>query len=376
MGGTRSAFPPKKTVWFLQPLSDSAVVGCGRSSLGAWLPDFYHPDGRAGSRRRRHFERSQIAACASAPAVSGARGKTARIKNEDKGMRRRNESENSAERHSRHCGADRRRFGNRGRGYGPRAQPLFPASHSACRGDEARRFKILSTRSRENRGGAHPHDAAHETHERKRLDPPQNRSPVSENAGTFFQNAGHSCRDFSALLRRRGGTRRLRLEIHKDMTPMIRDSHSLQRPFLPVFFACLACALALLNAPPIHAQDSIVHFDKADAKIDFSLGSSLHTVHGTFSLKNSSIHFDPANGKISGFVAVDATSGESGNNSRDSRMHREIIESAKFPEIVFTPTQITGAVAPDGTSKVNISGRFSLHGKDHDVTFPVEVVAG
>ena len=157
---------------------------------------------------------------------------------------------------------------------------------------------------------------------------------------------------------------------------MIRISRRFQR-FSPTdLFACLACALALLNAPAIHAQDSIVHFDKADAKIDFSLGSSLHTVHGTFSLKNSSIHFDPANGKISGFVAVDATSGESGNNSRDSRMHREIIESAKFPEIVFTPTQITGAVAPDGTSKVNISGRFSLHGKDHDVTFPVEVVAG
>lgn len=156
---------------------------------------------------------------------------------------------------------------------------------------------------------------------------------------------------------------------------MICNSRCFQRFSLTGLFVCLACALALLNAPAIRAQDSVVHFDKADAKIDFSLGSSLHTVHGTFTLKNSSIHFDPASGKISGSVAVDATSGESGNNGRDSRMHREIIESAKFPEIVFTPTQISGTVAPDGTSKVNISGRFSLHGKDHDVTFPLEVVA-
>jgi polyisoprenoid-binding protein YceI len=56
-------------------------------------------------------------------------------------------------------------------------------------------------------------------------------------------------------------------------------------------------------------------------------------------------------------------------------MHREILESVKFPEIVFTPTQITGAVAAQGTSKVEVSGRFLLHGREHDMKVPVEVVA-
>jgi polyisoprenoid-binding protein YceI len=72
---------------------------------------------------------------------------------------------------------------------------------------------------------------------------------------------------------------------------------------------------------------------------------------------------------------VDATSGESGNTGRVARMHREILESAKFPEIVFTPMQLTGAVAAEGNSKAQVSGRFRLHGQDHDVTLPVEVKA-
>ena len=54
-------------------------------------------------------------------------------------------------------------------------------------------------------------------------------------------------------------------------------------------------------------------------------------------------------------------------------MHREILESAKFPEIVFTPMQVTGTVAAEGASKVEVSGQFRLHGQDHDVTLPVEI---
>jgi polyisoprenoid-binding protein YceI len=138
---------------------------------------------------------------------------------------------------------------------------------------------------------------------------------------------------------------------------------------------CIAVAAALLDAPASYAQGSAVQVDPAQAKIEFALGSTLHTVHGAFALKNCSIRYDPASGNISGAIVVDATTGESGNTGRDQRMHREILESAKYPEIVFTPMQIKGAVAPSGASKVDVSGKFSLHGKDHDISLPVEVVA-
>lgn len=135
------------------------------------------------------------------------------------------------------------------------------------------------------------------------------------------------------------------------------------------------CAAALLAAPSLRAQGSVVRVDPAQTKIEFSLGSTLHTVHGTFTLKSSSIQYDAASGGISGSIVVDAMSGESGNTGRDQRMHREILESAKYPDIVFTPAQIKGAVARSGPSNVEVSGKFRLHGQDHDVMLPVAITA-
>lgn len=156
---------------------------------------------------------------------------------------------------------------------------------------------------------------------------------------------------------------------------MIRKNHSLRPRFAPIIFAAFAGLAGLILAPASRAQESIVQIDAALTKIEFSLGSTMHTVHGRFTLKNSAIHFDPSTGKIDGAIVVDATSGDTGNGSRDGRMHREVLESEKFPEIVFTPVHMTGAMAAEGASKVEVSGRFRLHGQDHDVTFPMDVKA-
>jgi polyisoprenoid-binding protein YceI len=156
---------------------------------------------------------------------------------------------------------------------------------------------------------------------------------------------------------------------------MNRTLHSLRRFTLPFVLACSA-GLATLILPPVsRAQESIVQLDPAQTKIEFSLEGNFHTVHGKFALKSSTIRFDSSTGKISGSIIVDATSGESGNNGRDKKMHREILESAKFPEIVFTPGQITGTVAAEGASKVEIAGQFHLHGQGHEVILPIDLKA-
>jgi polyisoprenoid-binding protein YceI len=156
---------------------------------------------------------------------------------------------------------------------------------------------------------------------------------------------------------------------------MIRNIHSFRRVLVPFLLAVSAGLAAIILAPASSAQESVIQIDSAQTKIEFSLGGTMHTVHGKFSLKSSSIRFDPSTGKIGGAIVVDATSGESGNGGRDGRMHREILESAKFPEIVFAPMRVTGAVAAEGSSKVEVSGRFRLHGQDHEVTLPIEVKA-
>jgi len=142
--------------------------------------------------------------------------------------------------------------------------------------------------------------------------------------------------------------------------------------YLPVLLGVLT-AHALI--PSAYAQESVVGLDAAQTRIDFTLSDVLHTVHGMFKLKSGTIRFDPSTGKASGAIVVDATSGESGNGSRDSKMHREILESSKFIEIVFTPDQVKGALSPQGSSRMEVSGQFHLHGQDHELTLPMDVQA-
>jgi polyisoprenoid-binding protein YceI len=138
-------------------------------------------------------------------------------------------------------------------------------------------------------------------------------------------------------------------------------------------FALCVTFAALFLAPAGRAQEFVVQLDPAQTKIEFTLGSTLHTVEGKFKLKSGAIRFDPATGKISGSIIVDATSGESGNEGRDRKMHREILESGKYPEIIFTPSQVSGTFDPKGPSRVEVSGQFSIHGHDHDATLPIDI---
>ncbi len=117
----------------------------------------------------------------------------------------------------------------------------------------------------------------------------------------------------------------------------------------------------------------LLTLDAAQSKLHWTLDSSLHTVHGTFALKSGTVHFDPANGKANGMIVVSASSGESGNGSRDQRMHKDILETATYPEVTFRPTLVDGKVILAGSSDVKLNGVFSIHGADHDLTAPVHV---
>ena len=132
----------------------------------------------------------------------------------------------------------------------------------------------------------------------------------------------------------------------------------------------LASAAAPSRQQQIQATRSeiVLTLDPAQSKVHWNVDSTLHTVHGTFAVKSGTLHFDPETGKAGGEIVVSATSGESGNNSRDSRMRKEILETAKYPDVVFRPTQVEGKVVLSGASDVTLHGVFSIHGTDHDLT--------
>jgi polyisoprenoid-binding protein YceI len=122
------------------------------------------------------------------------------------------------------------------------------------------------------------------------------------------------------------------------------------------------------QTPPATTSEIVLRLESAQSKVHWTLGSALHTVHGTFALKSGTVHFDPETGRAGGEIVVDATSGESGNGSRDSRMKKEILETAIYPELVFRPTQVEGKVGQSSTSDLKLHGVFSVHGTDHDLT--------
>jgi polyisoprenoid-binding protein YceI len=136
---------------------------------------------------------------------------------------------------------------------------------------------------------------------------------------------------------------------------------------------CLIASMALLSAVVLSAdaQESF-QLDPSQTNVSFTLGDVLHTVKGSFKLKRGTLQIAPA-GKMAGEIVVDATSGDSGSGMRDRKMHKEVLESAKYPEIAFRPDRIDGQVPNDGKSSVMIHGIFSIHGADREITVPATV---
>ena len=134
-------------------------------------------------------------------------------------------------------------------------------------------------------------------------------------------------------------------------------------------------ALLLLLPASLPAQQLQLTLDPARTTIDWTLGATLHTVHGTFKLKSGSVLFDPNTGNASGEIVVDATSGQTDNQSRDNKMHNEVLESKHYPQITFLPQHVAGKFDEKGASNLQVQGVFRIHGADHDMTLAMAVQA-
>lgn len=132
------------------------------------------------------------------------------------------------------------------------------------------------------------------------------------------------------------------------------------------------------QSPPISAATLLLTLDPAKSTLHYVVDSTLHTVHGTFALKGGSLQLDPGTGKAAGEIVADATSGDSGNASRDKKMHQEVLESGRYTEIIFRPDHVEGNLPLQGPSTVQVHGRFALHGSEHELVIPVsaEMQAG
>ncbi len=71
--------------------------------------------------------------------------------------------------------------------------------------------------------------------------------------------------------------------------------------------------LAVLSALPQHAapqppaSEIVLGIDPAQSNVHWTLGSTVHTVHGSFAFKKGTLRLDTSTGKARGEIIVDAT---------------------------------------------------------------------
>jgi len=157
-----------------------------------------------------------------------------------------------------------------------------------------------------------------------------------------------------------GTAHRLKMSANRLAVPQIT------RTFL--FTATVLLTLIL----PSTAQEQEFQLDPAQTTVKFTVADVLHTVNGTFKLKQGTLQLDPS-GKVSGEIVVDAKSGNTGNGMRDRKMHREVLESDRYSDISFRPDRVEGPVATSGRFSVRVHGLFNIHGMDREISVPAQV---
>ncbi|MDX6462645.1 MAG: hypothetical protein QOE55_6342 [Acidobacteriaceae bacterium] len=134
-----------------------------------------------------------------------------------------------------------------------------------------------------------------------------------------------------------------------------------------------ALVILIGHLAPAQNRGMKVVLDPAQTEIRWKL-SGLHSVHGTFKLKSGEFLFNPKTGLAEGEILVDATTGESGNATRDKRMQGEVLESNRYPAIFYHPTEIKGPFkVGEGTQDLIGEGTFNIHGADHPLELPLKV---
>jgi polyisoprenoid-binding protein YceI len=148
---------------------------------------------------------------------------------------------------------------------------------------------------------------------------------------------------------------------------------------LLLLLAVASLGFQTANVPPPSRNDKstpaqlVCSVDAAHSSLHWTLDTTLHLVHGTFAVKRGEVTIDTATGNATGEIVADATSGKTDNDSRDKKMHEEILETARFPEIVFRISQIDGLTRPPNKSQLKLHGTFTIHGTQHDMIVPADI---
>jgi hypothetical protein len=132
-------------------------------------------------------------------------------------------------------------------------------------------------------------------------------------------------------------------------------------------------AIALLLTPAALCQHQTFEINPNASEVKMTLKTTHELVSGTFKVQSGSIGFDPSTPAMSGSVIVLAGSGKTGNDSRDKKMNKDILEVQRYATVSFEPKSYAGSIVPSVDSTIQITGVFKLLGTRHEITVPTLV---
>jgi len=136
-------------------------------------------------------------------------------------------------------------------------------------------------------------------------------------------------------------------------------------------FAILA--LAAMLGPVASAQHQTFVVNPDASQVRMTLNTTHEVVSGTFRIQSGSIEFDRGTSRMSGSVVVLAGSGKTGNDSRDRKMNKDILQVEQHASVSFEPKSYSGILAPAGNSNIQVTGTFTLLGTPHEISVPMQV---
>jgi YceI-like domain len=131
--------------------------------------------------------------------------------------------------------------------------------------------------------------------------------------------------------------------------------------------------LLVMLAPAALSQHQTFAVSPDASEVKMTLKTTHELVSGTFHVQSGAIEFDRGTHNMSGSVVILAGSGKTGNDSRDKKMNRDILQVEQHETVSFEPKSYAGIIAPSGDSTIQASGIFTLLGTPHEIIVPIFV---
>lgn len=137
-------------------------------------------------------------------------------------------------------------------------------------------------------------------------------------------------------------------------------------------FVPLLALVALLVSATALAQARSFAVGGSNNRIRFTSDAPLETMVGTSSSVSGSFTIDPANlATARGEIEVPITSLRTGIDLRDHHLRSDTwLDASRYPTARFELIGVSGAssLSPGREQRLTLRGRFTLHGRTHDVS--------